>query len=162
MTQNKLKNDVEKLSKCLSLVDGMFHLQVIIRESVPYIIDVTRRIPGDLYPYLMEYCDAVEYSKAVVKLYIGEPLKGELDVIGGQKFVIRHCVMSEKNGIFKEIQLDKSLEENIIFRIDLINKDSEITNFLTDQIAIIFVQVLDKDEHTTNNINKLIQPRVVD
>lgn len=162
VTQNKLKNDVEKLSKCLSLVDGMFHLQVIIRESVPYIIDVTRRIPGDLYPYLMEYCDAVEYSKAVVKLYIGEPLKGELDVIGGQKFVIRHCVMSEKNGIFKEIQLDKSLEENIIFRIDLINKDSEITNFLTDQIAIIFVQVLDKDEHTTNNINKLIQPRVVD
>ena len=59
VTQNKLNNDVEKLSTSLLLVDGMFHLQVIIKNSVPYIIDVTRRIPGDFYPYLMEYCDSV-------------------------------------------------------------------------------------------------------
>ena len=159
-TLKKLKDDVEKLSKLLSLVDGMFHLQVIIKKGVPYIIDVTRRIPGDFYPYLMEYCDTVEYSKAVVKSYIGEPLKDELDAAEEQKFVMRHCVMSDKNGIFMGIQIDKSLEKNVIFRIDLMNKGYEITNFITDQIAMIFVQVLDKDKYVVDNINKLIHPMV--
>jgi biotin carboxylase len=159
-TQNKLQDDVEKLSKLLSLVDGMFHLQVIVREGVPYIIDVTRRIPGDFYPYLMEYCDTIEYSKAVVKSYIGKPLENELTVTEEQKFVIRHCVMSDKNGIFKEIQIDESLKQNVIFRIDLIKENTEITNFLTDQIAIIFVQVLNKDKYIIDNINKLIYPIV--
>jgi biotin carboxylase len=159
-TQSKLKKDVEKLSQRLSLVDGMFHLQAIIRDDVPYIIDVTRRIPGDLYPYLMEYCDSVEYSKAVVKLYVGKPLENELAVMGEQKFVIRHCVMSNKNGLFKEIKIDKYLRRHVIFRIDLLSKDSEITNFLTDQISIIFVQVLDKDKYIISNIDKLIFPVV--
>ena len=161
VTKNKLQEDVEKLSKLLSLVDGMFHLQVIIRDRVPYIIDVTRRIPGDFYPYLMEYCDTIEYSKAVVKSYIGEPLDGELTVAEEKKFVIRHCVMSDKNGIFKEIQIDKSLKNNIIFRIDLKDKNTKITNFLTDQIAIIFIHILAEDRYIVDNINKLIHPVVI-
>ena len=159
-TQNKLQSDVEKISRLLSLVDGMFHLQVIIKDEVPYIIDVTRRIPGDFYPYLMEYCDKIEYSKAVVKSYIGKTLKNELVATKKQEFVIRHCVMSDKNGIFKEIQIDETLKRNIIFRIDLMKKNTEIKSFTTSQIAIIFIQLLTEDRYVINNINELIHPVV--
>ena len=161
VTQNKLQGDVEKISELLSLVDGMFHLQIIIRDEVPYIIDVTRRIPGDFYPYLMEYCDNVEYSKAVVKSYIGKSLKNELVVTKRQKFVIRHCVMCDKNGFFKEIRIDETLKNNVIFRVDLIEKNTEIKDFITTQIAIIFVQLLKEDKQVVNNINNLIYPIVV-
>ena len=89
-------------------------------------------------------------------------MKDELNVSMEQKFVIRHCVMSDKNGTFKEIQVDKSLEENIIFRVDLMNQNSEITDFLTDQIAIIFIQVSNNCKYIANNINMLIHPKVVD
>jgi len=162
VTQKKLRNDVEKISELLSLVDGMFHLQVIIRDNVPYIIDVTRRIPGDFYPYLMEYCDKVEYSKAVVKSYIGEPLTSELITEKEQEFVIRHCVMSNKNGTFKEIRIDETLKHSVIFRVDLIQKNTEINNFLTSQIAIIFIKLLAKDMQIVNNVNNLIYPIVID
>ena len=161
VTQNKLRGDVEKISEILSLVDGMFHLQVIIRDEVPYIIDVTRRIPGDFYPYLMEYCDKIEYSKAVVKSYIGESLNSELIATKRQNFVIRHCVMSDKNGIFKGIIIDETLKDSVIFRVDLMQKNTEISNFLISQIAIIFIQILIKDIQTIKNINNLIYPVVV-
>ena len=161
VTQNKLRSDVEKISEILSLVDGMFHLQVIIRDEVPYIIDVTRRIPGDFYPYLMEYCDKIEYSKAVVKSYIGESLNSELIATKRQNFVIRHCVMSDKNGIFKGIIIDETLKDSVIFRVDLMQKNTEISNFLISQIAIIFIQILIKDIQTIKNINNLIYPVVV-
>ena len=138
----------------------MFHLQVIINNEVPYIIDATRRIPGDFYPYLMEYCDKIEYSKAVVKSYIGKILKNELVATKKQGFVIRHCIMSAKNGIFKEIQIDENLKRSIIFRVDLMKRNTEIKNYKTTQIAIIFIQLLKEDKYVINNINKLIHPVV--
>jgi len=160
-TQKKLQLDVETIANMLSLVDGMFHLQVIVEGLTPYIIDVTRRIPGDFYPYLIEYCDRVEYSKAVVKSYIGQALKQELNPKGGRGFVIRHCVMSDRNGLFKNIKINKSIEDRVIFRIDLKTENTEITNFLTEQIAIIFIRPSDESQKIIDNINDLIYPVIV-
>jgi len=160
-TKKKLQDDVEKISELLSLVDGMFHLQVIIRKNVPYIIDVTRRIPGDFYPYLMEYCDQVEYSKAVLSCYIGIPLKNELVSTKQQNFVIRHCVMCNKNGIFKEIQINELLKNNIIYRLDLIKKNIEIKDYKVTQVSIIFIKLVKEDKQIINHINELIYPVVI-
>mgnify|MGYP003982434387 FL=1 len=161
VTQNRLLSEVEKIARLLSLVDGMFHLQAIIKDKVSYIIDVTRRIPGDFYPYLMEYCDKIEYSKAVVKSYIGKTLKNELVATKKQEFFIRHCVMSDKNGLFKEIEIDETLKHRIVFRIDLMKQNTEIKNFENHLIAIIFMNLLTEDKYIINNINELIRPLVV-
>jgi hypothetical protein len=96
----------------------------------------------------------------VVKSYIGEPLTSELITEKEQEFVIRHCVMSNKNGTFKEIRIDENLKHSVIFRVDLIQKNTEINNFLTSQIAIIFIKLPVKDENIINNINRLIHPIV--
>jgi len=161
LTQKKLLDDVEKISRLLSLVDGMFHLQVIIRDDVPYIIDVTRRIPGDFYPYLIEYCDKVNYTNAVVESYIGKYLNSDLLVSKKKDFVIRHCVMSDKNGIFKKIEINEILKNSIIFRIDLVKKNAVVKDFKMTQISIIFIKLLKENKEIINNINKLICPVVV-
>jgi biotin carboxylase len=161
VTQKKLHDDVEKIATILSLVDGMFHLQVIIKDDIPYIIDVTRRIPGDFYPYLIEYCDKINYSEVVVRSYIGLPLNIEFDFTKNQDFVIRHCVMANKNGTFKEIKIDENLKHQVIFRIDLMSQNTIVKNFLTDQIAIVFIKLPVKDESVVKNINKLIQAIIV-
>lgn len=155
-----LRRNVEKMARKLPLVDGMFHLQIIIRDEVPYIIDVTRRIPGDLYPYLMEYCDKVNYSKSVVKSYIGQPIGDGLEKSSEQEFVIRHCVMSDKNGIFKGIEIDAGIEPMVVFRLDLMDEGSRVNDFLTNQISIIFIRLPGRDCSVTNNINSLIRPVV--
>ena len=155
---SKLKYDIEKIAKELSLVDGMFHLQVIIKNNIPYIIDVTRRIPGDFYPNLIENCDKIKYSQAVVNAYIGEEVNDKLKVVRNQDFFIRHCIMSDKNGIYKDIYIDKTLRNNVSFKFELIQRETKITSFLTTQIAIVFIQLLDKDTEILNNINKLIYP----
>lgn len=156
----RLEYDIEKLAKLLALVDGMFHLQVIIKNKTPYIIDVTRRIPGDFYPNLIEYCDKIDYSKAVVNAYIGEALKDELRVREEKEFVIRHCVMSDKNGLYQKIKIDDKLRKKIIFRFDIIDEHTRIESFLTTQIAIILIKLPYEDKEILNNINKLVYPLV--
>ena len=150
----KLNSDIEKIAQKLSLVDGMFHLQVFIQNNTPYIIDVTRRIPGDLYPYLIEYTHAVEYSKAVVKAYIGQALKKELN-IKEENFIVRHVVMPDKNGIYNGLKIDKSIEDNIIYQLELLQSKTEITDYLHTQLAIIFIKLKSIDDY--NDPNRLIR-----
>lgn len=156
-TLEKMKYDIEKIAKLLNLVDGMFHLQIMIKDDIPYIIDVTRRIPGDLYPYLIEYCDGVEYSKAVVKSYTTGIIDDEFDKkLDKQRFIIRHCAMPKKNGIYENIIIDDSIKNKILYKLDLVEKDYIIKDYLHSQISILFIQV-ESNEPILENINKLIK-----
>jgi len=156
----KLQDDIEKICSTLHLVDGMFHFQVLIKNSTPYIIDVTRRIPGDLYPYLIEKCDGVAYSKAVIKSYIGEKITNELQQNRYSKFVIRHCVMPQCNGLYEGIKIDKSLYDKVIYRLDLIQEGVQIKEYLHTQIAILLIELERFDSKVVNNLNNLIAPTI--
>jgi biotin carboxylase len=160
-TLEKLQNDIEKLAQLLKLVDGMFHLQILIKNEIPYIIDVTRRIPGDLYPYLIEYCDGVEYGKAVVKGYTTGEIDDEFEKQNEkQNFIIRHCVMPSENGIYEGIVIDASIQDKIIHRLNLVEEGYTIENYLATQIAIVFIKLDEKNDKIIKNINTLIYPKV--
>jgi len=157
-TKNKIFKDIEIIADKLHLKDGMFHLQIIIKNEIPYIIDVTRRIPGDLYPKLIEYCDGIEYSKAVVQSYIGERITANLTKIDKPKNILRHCVMPKENGYYQTLFIDKSLQKNIIYRLDLLEEGSVIHDYLHTQIAIVLIE-LDTNS-IGENINTLVYPIV--
>ena len=150
--KEKLQYDINKIAKLLNLVDGMFHLQIMIKNNTPYIIDVTRRIAGDLYPDLIEYCDKIQYSQAVIKAYIKDNITNELTQTTKQEFIVRHIVMPNKNGIYKGIKIDNSIKDKIIKRFDLIQEGTPIKDFLHTQIAIVFIKLKQKQ-----NINELIE-----
>lgn len=157
LIKKKIFKDIETIAKKLHLADGMFHLQIIIQNDTPYIIDVTRRIPGDLYPKLIEYCDGIEYSKAVVETYIGKKITANLTTTK-QKSVIRHCVMPKQNGFYESIHIDKSLQKNILYQLNLLPTGTKINNYLRTQIAILFLEVEDDCEMIASKINTLIYP----
>lgn len=161
-TLQKMKYDIERIAKLLNLVDGMFHLQIMIKDDIPYIIDVTRRIPGDLYPYLIEYCDGVEYSKAVVKAYTNGVIDKEFDKkFNKQKFIIRHCVMPNANGLYKNIIIDTSIKDKILYRFELLNENTIIKNYFQTQISIIFIELKSIDYRIINTLNTLINPNIL-
>jgi len=155
--EQKICTDIETIAKKLNLVDGMFHLQIIIKGQLPYIIDVTRRIPGDLYPWLMEYCDGVKYSKAVVKAYLDKEINNEFsNKKKNQDFVVRYVVMPNQNGIFKNITIDSTLQEKVIYKLDLVEQNTPIDNYLTTQLAIVFIQLNDYDRVIIENLSDFV------
>lgn len=160
-TLKELKFDIEKIAKKLNLVDGMFHLQVIIRNDKPYIIDVTRRIAGDFYPYLIEHSDHVKYSQAVVNSYLGVNITNEFENNDHeQSFIIRHCVMASKNGIYKKLVIDSSIEDKIIYKFDLLQNNDKIDDYMYNLVSIVLIKLNTKNDKITDNINRLIYPIV--
>ncbi len=156
----KLRNDIKKIAQTLSLVDGMFHLQVIIKNKVPYIIDITRRIPGDFFPDLIELSDTISYSKAVVKSYIGKPISNEFESHEKQKNIVRHCVMPSQNGIYTSLDIDPNIEKFVISRFDLTKEGTIINDYLHTQIAIILLDFSKMKNNLINNLNSLIYPKI--
>lgn len=160
-TLEKMKYDIEKIARLLGLVDGMFHLQILIKDDIPYIIDVTRRIPGDLYPYLIEQCDGVEYSKAVVKAYTTGIIDNEFHKkLDKQRFVIRHCVMPTKNGVYSGLYIDESLKDKVEYRLDILSNNI-IEDYLHTQISILLIDCEMNKISNIDNINNLVYPLIL-
>ncbi|NIV10430.1 MAG: phosphoribosylglycinamide synthetase, partial [Aliifodinibius sp.] len=49
----------EKIAALLSLGTGIFHIQFILKENKPYVIEICRRAPGDLYVSLVKHATGV-------------------------------------------------------------------------------------------------------
>lgn len=154
--KEKLKYDIEKIASKLCLTDGMFHLQIIISDNKPYIIDVSRRIPGDLFPFLIENSTDIKYSKAVVNSYLGKRINPF--PLSKKKFIIRHCIMPNKNGIYKDLYIDNTIKDKIIYNLKLLPPNTVIKDFLNTQLEIVLIELAEFDRVIINEINKLIFP----
>jgi len=152
-----LKEAVEIIADKLNFVDGVFHLQVLKKENKFYIMDVTRRIAGDLFPYLIEYSDEVNYTEMVVKSYINQDFK---KIQGNRKYVIRHCVMPDKNGIYEGVECEIPYK----LRLDLLKRGDRITDFKTTHTNIFIFEFDDFNEmeDKLKNINKLVKAKIKD
>ena len=63
---NDIRSEVKKIFTNLKLCDGLIHTQFIVNGDDFWILEVTRRCPGDLYSNLIEYSTGFEYSKHYV------------------------------------------------------------------------------------------------
>ena len=67
--------------------------------------------------------------------------------------------MPNKNGIYKNIVIDDSIKDKILYRLDLVEKDYIIEDYFHTQIAIIFIDA-SNNNLIVENVNDLIQVEV--
>ena len=151
----------EKIVELLALKTGIFHVQFILREDEPVIIEICRRPPGDLYIKLVEYATGIDYPSWIVKALCGLDCSG-LDQKNVDGYYLRHCVMASESGVLDNITIDPSIENNIIDSMNWWSHGDWIDNYLVTKFGIVFLkfdsldEMLDKSE----NMQKLIHANV--
>lgn len=89
-----LRADASKLFNGLGLVDGLIHSQFILSGDRYWIIEVTRRCPGDLYALLIEMSTGYPYGTSYAAPFLGgAPLTQNAGTL--QKRIIRHTATSK-------------------------------------------------------------------
>ncbi len=134
-----VSKQVEKIASELNLKDGIFHLQFILKNNTPYIIDICRRAPGDLYIDFVKYATKIDFPFYILNSFIGEEIKG-LKQVSPHGFFTRHCIMSRSDGILKEIHFNKHIKNNIINKLILYKKGDRIQNHLMTRLGIVFLK----------------------
>ncbi|MCK9471956.1 MAG: ATP-grasp domain-containing protein [Bacilli bacterium] len=155
-----LIEESEKCAQILNLKDGIFHIQFILKcNAIPYIIEICRRPPGDLYIDFVSYVTGIDYPTVLIKLFSGMPLNPkELKPIKNE-LITRHCVMSDKNGIIKNISFNSEIKKNILSELMWWSPGEEIIDYKKYKAGIVFVKYNSKSEMNakSSSLNKLIK-----
>jgi biotin carboxylase len=147
----------EKIASLLSLKDGIFHMQYLYCNDEPYLLEITRRCSGDLYPYPVDYATGLNWASWIVKAETGMDCSVFPEVT--QKgFCGRHCIMSSKNGSVNNVVIDEQIAENIFKKLMWWKKGYSIKNYLEEKIGIVILKYDSLDEmlDKTERINDLI------
>jgi len=153
-----LIEQTEKLARLLNLVDGILHMQYLMNGEDINIIEFTRRMPGDLYYKPVLYATGINYADFIVKAYCDLDIS-DVTIPKQSGFYSRHCVMSKKNGVIKNILFDSSIRKNIIDKELWYQRNDIIDNYLTYKAGIIFLKYTSEEEmiSKTQDINELIR-----
>jgi biotin carboxylase len=139
----------ERVCKLLSLKDGIFHVQFILHDNQPYIIEICRRAPGDLYIKLVQHATGVNYPQWIVRSAAGldlPDLKHE-EVKGN---FVRHCIMGCSTGHLRGIVIDQEIEKKIFDRMVWWKPGEIIENPMTHKFGIVFLKYDNKSEMLAN------------
>jgi len=96
-----LKKSIEKLSNYLKLKDGLLHTQFILKDDIPYLIELSRRSPGDLYSLLIEYSTGYNYAAKYASYFI---MKDHKTSQTKKEFIIRHTIASNTPEYFLSLK----------------------------------------------------------
>jgi biotin carboxylase len=72
--RDTLRQAIEVLAGALALGDGLVHTQFILDGAQPWLIELTRRCPGDLYSQLVELSGGAGYVRNYVRPFLGLPV----------------------------------------------------------------------------------------
>ena len=72
--RDKLRHAIEVLAGALNLGDGLVHTQFILDGEQPWLIEITRRCPGDLYSQLIALSGGTDYVRNYVRPFLGLPV----------------------------------------------------------------------------------------
>lgn len=89
-TLGSIRKDITFLAGELSLQDGLVHTQFIKDGSEYWLIEVTRRCPGDLYSQLIEISTGLNYAENYARPFLELPFN--LNGNKQKKWVMRHTL----------------------------------------------------------------------
>lgn len=151
--KKKITNRISTIVKKLKLRDGILHLQIIYNSQKKkfYIVEITRRMPGDNYLTFIKYSTNLSVEKYIYNLFLNKKFK----ITNLQKkFIMRKVLMSSKNGKYKGIKVSKKIKNNIIEKKIFVKKNERINDFMQKRLGIIFLKF--KNEKLMINVAKNI------
>ena len=141
----RLCADSEKIVSLLSLKDGIFHVQFILSNGEPVIIEICRRAPGDLYVRLVEIATGVPNPQLNVKGAAGIDCSMATQQ-APEGYFTRHCVMCSANGRVRDVIYDPSIRDNIVEKFMWWQKGDIVEDYMTAKMGIVFLSFASRDE----------------
>ncbi|WP_084594008.1 ATP-grasp domain-containing protein [Arhodomonas aquaeolei] len=102
---DEIREVVTRIAGHLKLKDGLIHTQFILSDGGIWIVEVTRRCPGDLYSVLVESSTGLNYVENYVRPFLGLPYRFEANP-GEPSNVMRHTVSSTEPLVFNALQFN--------------------------------------------------------
>jgi hypothetical protein len=139
----KIRYSIELIIKKLNLVDGLIHTQFILKENDIWILEITRRCPGDLYSRLIELSTNFFYNEEYTNNFINiQNSSKHFSVFNNTLF--RQTISTSDNIYFNGLIFNSKVKIQEIYPITSIGTYLSNKNF--SKVAIMFFEPHNKHE----------------
>jgi carbamoylphosphate synthase large subunit len=141
-----LIRQIEKMAQILNLKDGIFHLQYRMKDKKPYIIEVMRRVLGNLYGVPAEKLTGVNWDYWEARARLGLDVSDFPENVRQDGFFAYKTIMAKQNGSVKKIIIPKEYEKYVFDTYILWNLQNPITNYMWEQVGFLFMEFSSQEE----------------
>jgi predicted ATP-grasp superfamily ATP-dependent carboligase len=149
-----LSTYTELLCADLGLTEGLFHIQYILAEEGPFLIEVTRRCPGDLYCELIRRATGFDYAAGFVSAFLtGSQFSSQKsNHVQGYQYTVRHTVTGQKAGNLTSLGFNYSAAPAAWYPLAV--SGATMAPSPAGRVGVAFYQV--KSERARNELVELI------
>lgn len=136
--RDMLVGQIEKMASLLSLKDGIFHLQYIMQDGQPYIIEVMRRILGNMYSIPAGLLNGFDWDYWETRAKCGLTLQDFPQGIVQEGFFAYKTLLGKQNGIIKSVQVPDKYKKYLLHTFLLKKEGDVITKYQSEPIGFLF------------------------
>lgn len=131
--------EIEKIAQILNLSDGIFHLQYIMSNGKPYIIEVMRRILGNMYSIPASMITNFNWDYWETRAKCGLSCDAIPQRVHQEGFYAYKTVLATTNGIIERIEIPEKYEKYIIGKCFIRGVNDEIKNYRSEPVGFLFM-----------------------
>lgn len=138
--------EIEKIAALLNLKDGIFHLQYIMHENKPLIIEVMRRILGNMYSVPANLLNNMDWDYWETRVRCGLDCNEFPKHIRQEGFYAYKTILAEKNGTIASIEIPLDYEKYLLGSVLLKQVGEKIKNYRSTPIGFLFFMFSSQEE----------------
>jgi biotin carboxylase len=132
-----IRDSITLLAQKLKLVDGLIHTQFIKKGESFWLIEITRRCPGDLYSQLIELSTGYKYAQTYARPFVKHKISMRKNKIK-KSWIMRHTLSQSVEGVLGSIQFKIPVLMEKMVPISLAGDIVKASPF--GRIALIFLR----------------------
>lgn len=144
--QDIIIEQVEKIAHVLDLKDGIFHLQYMVCDDKPWILEVMRRTIGNMYHVPGNELNSINWEYWEAKARCGMDCSDFPKTVVQEGFWAYKTILASKNGVVKDIIIPKEYEKYIFEQIILIHPGESVSNYMTQPVGLLFMMFSSEEE----------------
>lgn len=161
LVKNKLYSMILTMVEDLNLVDGIFSFQYIVKDGVPYVIDMMRRNFGNETLLLADVMTGFPWEEAYIRASLGLDCSNIDKKSPQARFCGHFEVLSEKDGVLKDIQIDPSIERRLFKKTIGVRRGEKITNHISEVLEYLYytyedLEMMNREVPSYNDLIKII------
>lgn len=144
--QEILISQIEKIADILQLKDGIFHLQYIMENGKPQILEVMRRILGNMYSVPANLLIGIDWDYWEVRAKCGLSCDNLPANTKQEGYFAYKTILAERNGIINKITVPKKYDKYLIEKFIVKHPGDCITNYKSEPIGFLFFMFSSEEE----------------
>lgn len=137
---------IEKMASALNLKDGIFHLQYIVSDGQPWILEVMRRTVGNMYHVLGNALNGIDWEYWEAKARCGMDCSSFPSNVNQEGYFAYKTILATHNGTIESVLVPDEYKKYIFNQIMLMNPGDVVSNCLSQPIGFLFMMFSSEEE----------------